>query len=64
MTPSLLSTSSSHCVPASHLVNMSQSKTEDQHFADMFEFYIEGVLLLGVAVMGILGNLFFIIVFR
>ena len=42
---------------------MSLSKTEDQSFADKFEFYIEGVMLLGVAVLGILGNLFFITVF-
>ena len=61
--PSLVSTSLSHCVPASLLEKMSHSKTEDQTFADLFEFYIEGVMLLGVAVLGILGNLFFIIVF-
>ena len=61
--PSLVSTSLSHCVPASLLEKMSHSKTEDQTFADLFEFYVEGVMLLGVAVLGILGNLFFIIVF-
>ena len=53
----------SHSVPASPLLKMSPSKTQDQTFADLFEFYIEGVMLLGVAVLGILGNLFFIIVF-
>ena len=62
---SLLTFSLSHSVPASLQVKMSQSPaaTEDQTFADLFEFYIEGVLLLAVAVMGIIGNLFFIIVF-
>lgn len=39
------------------------NEDHEEHFADNFEFYIEGVLLLGVAVIGILGNLFFIIMF-
>ena len=41
---------------------MPPSHTEYK-FADLFEFYIEGVMLLVVAVLGILGNIFFILLF-
>ena len=41
---------------------MTLNRTQDT-LADIFEFYIEGVMLLVVAVLGILGNFFFIIVF-
>ena len=33
------------------------------NFADLFEFYVEGVMLLVVAILGIIGNVFFIVLF-
>ena len=37
--------------------------TADETFYETFEFYVEGVLLMLVAVLGILGNIFFVLVF-
>ena len=37
--------------------------TASEEFSETFEFYVEGLLLMAVAIVGIIGNVFFILLF-
>ena len=42
---------------------MNHTEENDSEFSEAFEFYVEGVLLMIVAIVGIIGNIIFILIF-
>ena len=42
---------------------MNHSTDDDSGFSETFEFYVEGVILMIVAIIGITGNIIFILIF-